>query len=86
LEQHPLNEVDIVLDYGQKLIPLEIKLSQTMNAHFLKGINYYKHISKQPEIPLFLLYGGNNSYQENGTFIYGFHDLAKLYQQLENNS
>ncbi|OGT07252.1 MAG: hypothetical protein A2X78_00990 [Gammaproteobacteria bacterium GWE2_37_16] len=80
---HVGNEVDVILDYGQKLIPIEIKSSQTMNSAFLKGLNYYKKISAQPAVESFLIYGGSNSSQQNGTTIFDFHNLADLYRKLE---
>ena len=32
------NEIDLILDYGSKVIPIEIKSGQTINTEFFKGI------------------------------------------------
>lgn len=80
---HVGNEVDVILDYGEKLVPIEIKLSQTMSAHFLNGINYYRRTSKQPDVTSFLIYGGDFTHKEHGVFVYSFYDLEKLYRQLK---
>ena len=37
---HVGNEVDIVLDYGDKVTSIEIKSAQTVNSSFYKGLNY----------------------------------------------
>lgn len=38
------NEVDLVIQHGNSLIPIEIKSSQTWHSSFLKGITYFKKL------------------------------------------
>lgn len=41
------NEIDLVVDTGGKLIPIEIKSSSTYNNSFSAGFDYWrKHIDK----------------------------------------
>lgn len=39
------NEVDIIFQHGNELIPIEIKSSKTFNRSFLKGLTAFKKIS-----------------------------------------
>ena len=41
------NEVDIILEQGGCLIPIEIKSSETFNKKFLKGIQYFIKLTKK---------------------------------------
>jgi len=38
------NEVDLVIQQGNNLLPIEIKSSQTWHSSFLKGINYFQKL------------------------------------------
>lgn len=52
------NEMDCVIEKGQKLIPIEIKAGQTINTDFFKGLNWwYENIENKPENG-YLIYGG----------------------------
>lgn len=53
------NEVDIVFRKGRKLLPVEIKSSQTYNPGFMKGLDYFKSLfSKEVEKDM-LIYDGS---------------------------
>jgi len=39
------NEIDIILDKGLELIPVEIKLGQTITKDYFKGIKYWSNLS-----------------------------------------
>lgn len=54
------NEVDLILDYGSKLIPIEIKSGQTINNEFFKGLQYWQNITKQDDLSSILVYGGDD--------------------------
>ncbi len=61
------HEVDLILDYGTTVLPIEIKLGQTLNNDFFKGLNYYKKLNPQNSLKSHLIYGGerNTSFQNN---------------------
>lgn len=40
------NEVDLLIQRGEKFIPVEIKLSSTFSSDFLKGVQYWKKLIK----------------------------------------
>jgi predicted AAA+ superfamily ATPase len=79
-EEHPIyfwrdstgNEIDIIIDEGDSLIPLEIKAGQTVSSDFFKGIRFWKKLSNDIEKPAALVYGGDKSYIRSDTYVYAW--------------
>lgn len=53
-------EVDCLLDYGTKFVPIEIKSSQTFNTRFFEGISYYCELATIDPTKSAVIYGGKN--------------------------
>jgi uncharacterized protein len=79
-EEHPIyfwrdstgNEIDILMDQGDSLIPLEIKAGQTVSSDFFKGIRFWKKLSNDLEQPTALVYGGDKSFIRSDTYVYAW--------------
>ena len=69
------NEIDLILDYGSKVIPIEIKSGQTINTEFFKGIEYWRKLTGLPDSPAALIYGGDNPTIFKGTSVLPWHML-----------
>lgn len=76
-------EVDLIIDYGMKQIPIEIKSSGTFNQNFLNGITYWqkltaksKETTKQPG---FIIYSGKQAYQSQDYSLLEWSNLDKLF-------
>ena len=54
-------EVDVILEVGQKVIPIEIKSAQTFNESLFKGLNYFNKCSQGAASQTVLIYGGDQS-------------------------
>lgn len=54
------NEVDVVLDMGSQLIPLEIKSGQTMNPDFFRPLSKWLAWAGEEAGQAFLVYGGDH--------------------------
>ena len=54
---HNQNEVDVIVHVNNELIPIEIKLSETFNKHFLKGIKYFMNLTAKAKKG-YLVYAG----------------------------
>ncbi len=53
------HEIDCVLDEGGKLIPIEIKSSETFTPRFFDELSYWKNeVVKSPDMQSFVIYGG----------------------------
>lgn len=53
------HEIDVVIDNGSKLFPVEIKSGKTFNTEFFKNIDYWCNLSGSKHS--ILLYGGNQN-------------------------
>ena len=56
------HEVDIVIDHGRELVPVEIKSGETIGGDFFKGFDYWRSLPGQSNCPATLVYGGNVSF------------------------
>ena len=53
------HEIDLLLDQGGRLLPIEIKSSRTIGNHFFDGLNYFQTLSGALPIESYLVYGGD---------------------------
>jgi predicted AAA+ superfamily ATPase len=60
------NEIDLVIKHNRKIIPIEIKSSETFNTDFHKGIAYF-HKLVPSSTPGFILYNGERDTDFHGT-------------------
>ena len=59
------NEVDVLMDMGSEVVPVEIKSGQTVTDEFFKGLKFYQKLNSAVRRS-WLIYGGDKFYQENG--------------------
>ena len=55
------NEVDLIVQNGNELVPIEIKSSQTWHSSFLKGIDYFKKLLGDRVLNGTVIYGGDDN-------------------------
>ncbi len=60
------DEVDVIIEQGEKRLPIEIKSGQTFNADFLVGINKWMKIAGDVASTPQLVYGGDENMTRNG--------------------
>jgi len=75
------NEVDLLIQRGRQLQPIEIKSSQTFNPNFLKGIRHFEKLCEpgrcqQPAV----VYAGTVESRVHGTQVCSFSHSAQLTQ------
>lgn len=58
------HEVDLLIENGEKLFPIEIKSGQTIASSMFSGLNYWQKLSQCDGG--MLIYSGSNSYTRNG--------------------
>jgi len=72
------NEVDLILENGVSVKPVEIKLGSTVSGDYFKGLRYYQKINKKNAIRPALIYGGNQD-QRRGEFdIFSYRNAEKI--------
>lgn len=59
------DEVDVVIEQGEKLMPVEIKSGQTYHPDFVAGINKWLKFAGEVSMPPKLVYGGNENMNRN---------------------
>jgi hypothetical protein len=66
------NEVDLVIDHGTELVPIEIKSGETIAADFFKGLQYWRSLPGQADCPATLVSGGETSVRRREAMIYSW--------------
>jgi predicted AAA+ superfamily ATPase len=57
-------EIDVLVDLGQRRVPLEVKAGATLSADFFTGLDQYRQLSGCG--PGMLVYGGDEGYERQG--------------------
>ncbi|MBU2026219.1 MAG: ATP-binding protein [Proteobacteria bacterium] len=63
------HEVDILIDTGKKLIPIEIKSAVTVNKSFFDGLRYYMALGSTIAQPGVLIHGGEDLYERENFIV-----------------
>jgi len=71
------NEIDLILDYGNKIKPVEVKLGRTINSDFFKGLTYYKKLNTKNAAKGCVIYGGKDSSSRSKFDILTYKDIRK---------
>ncbi len=73
------NEVDLILDYSDKVLPVEIKSGETFSDDMFKGLSYYDKLAKgkYKNKPV-LVYGGKKSFDYKNFRVMSFDDFNTL--------
>lgn len=59
-------EIDVLLELGETLVPIEAKSGETVAGDFFKGIEFWRSLVGQPDSSAVLVYGGAVSYVHKG--------------------
>ncbi len=71
------NEIDLLLEFGDKLIPIEIKSGQTVVSDFLKGIQFWNKLTQSEGG--YVVYGGESMQKRsNGINMIPFNDTKLI--------
>ena len=54
------HEVDLLIDHGTRLSPLEIKSGQTINRDYFKGLEFWRKLAGKTADKAWLVYGGDS--------------------------
>ena len=76
-------EVDLIIENGEILTPVEIKSGSTVNSDYFKGLDYWSRLSKIEDSSV-IIYGGEDSQVRNKKKVVSWKDSA-LTKILENN-
>lgn len=75
------NEIDLVIDIGGSLIPIEIKSSTTYSNSFFSGFNYWrKHIDQH--VQGFVVYSGGNTQKVHNDKLISWSNLHYIFDKI----
>jgi hypothetical protein len=63
------HEIDLVIERGKDLVPVEAKSGETFGSDFLDGIRYWRRLAAGKDQPAVLVYGGETSYVREGVVV-----------------
>lgn len=72
--EHHGHEIDLLIEQGNKLIPIEIKSGQTLTSDYFKQIDYWHRVSQSGE-EAWLIYGGQDSQHRKKVRAVGWADI-----------
>ncbi len=72
------HEIDCVLEQGEKLIPIEIKSSKTINTDYFKGIQYWTKLAGMSTEQGYLVYGGTQSQQRKQGYVLSWKNVTQI--------
>ncbi len=70
------HEIDILVEQGDILIPIEIKSGKTIASDFFDGLLYWQALANQMTSPAFLVYGGDQIQTRGKVHIMGWQLLS----------
>lgn len=76
------HEIDCLLEYGDTLVPIEIKSGMTINQNFFSSLISWKEITKPAEqnAQAFLVYAGKESQERKHAHVLGWTDIDQITQ------
>jgi predicted AAA+ superfamily ATPase len=64
------NEIDLVIDLGGQLLPIEIKSARTFSSQFFKTLAWFQDVSSLPISSSYVIYGGDQDWElEHGELL-----------------
>ncbi|MFB3893312.1 MAG: ATP-binding protein [Phycisphaerae bacterium] len=63
------HEVDLIIEDGPNLIPVEIKSGETFASDFTAGLDYWRNLAGRNDAPAAIVYGGDDSYIRSGVAV-----------------
>ncbi len=72
------NEVDVIMDIGTKLMPIEIKAGQTINREFFSALERWVTLAGEQAVSPTLIYGGTNTYHHKGVQVCGWNNTGQV--------
>jgi len=71
-------EIDLLIDQGPKLVPIEIKSARTINSHFFSAFTYFQPISGALPENSYVIYGGSEKQARSIAQVIGWENLGEI--------
>jgi len=70
------HEVDLIIDLGRTVVPVEIKSAKTVAADFFRGLRYWMSLRGNSSKDGILVYGGEKGYVREGIQVRPWHTCS----------
>jgi hypothetical protein len=67
--------VDLLIEHGTHLSPLEIKSGQTINPDYFKGLDFWRKLAGETAGQAWLVYGGDTRQTRSDVTILPWHEI-----------
>ena len=71
------DEVDVIIEQGDLLLPVEMKSGATINRDFFSGLTKWHALAKERSSEPVLMYGGSDSFTHQDVRVLGWRDAAQ---------
>ena len=72
------NEVDLIVEQGINLMPIEIKSGRTLTHEAFAGLEKWRTLAGKKAVLPALIYGGDESYTQKGIKVIGWKECGQL--------
>ncbi len=72
------NEIDVIVENGNRLIPIEIKSGKTVNQEFFKGLEKWQALAGEAVDSPTLIHGGSDRYRHKGIQVTGWRESGSV--------
>ncbi len=72
------HEVDVLMEEGGRLVPVEIKSGRTLTRDFFAGLDHWRRLVGEEAGRGWLVYGGEQSQTRTGVQVLAWRDLARV--------
>ena len=72
------NEIDLIVEKGTNLMPIEIKSGRTITSEAFSGLEKWRALAGKKAVSPTLIYGGEESYTQKGIKVVGWKDCDTL--------
>lgn len=77
------NEVDMICEFGQDVLPVEIKAGATVSEDYFKGVNNFMKIYRHTPWGGVVVYGGEEVQKRSGCMVYPAVRVREMFAALE---
>ncbi len=79
------NEVDLILEFGPDLFPVEIKAGETITSDYFKGLKQFRNVISDLPWGAGLIYGGVERQIRSDTKIYPVYNMEDMLNEISDN-
>jgi hypothetical protein len=69
------HEMDVLVDLGNRQVPIEVKSGETVAGDFFGMLRYWRRLVEDESAPAALVYGGDESFVREGVAVRSWRDL-----------